>query len=109
MLRADEIWINIWGEIRNAFEHPKDNYYVKVNNFRLLANREIQLPTWQLKNDKFDLFRPQALIGTLEFLEQNILGLFENLLVSLTEKVLAPLLAIGLIDKEEQDRNPDCP
>ncbi len=109
MLRADEIWINIWGEIRNAFEHPKDNYYVKVNNFRLLANREIQLPTWQLKNDKFDLFRPQALIGTLEILEQNILGLFENLLVSLTEKVLAPLLAIGLIDKEEQDRNPDCP
>jgi hypothetical protein len=74
-----------------------------------LANREIQLPTWQLKNDKFDLFRPQALIDTLEFLENNILGLFENLLVSLTEKVLASSLVIGLIDKEEQDRDPDCP
>jgi hypothetical protein len=109
MLRTDEIWINMWGEIRNAFEHPKDSYYVRVNNFRLLANRQIQLPTWQLKNDKFDLFRPQALIDTLGFLEQNILGLFENLLVSLTEKVLTPSLAIGLIDKEEQDRNPDCP
>jgi hypothetical protein len=109
MLQADEIWINIWGEIRNAFEHPKDNYYVKANNFRLLANREIQLPTWQLKNDKFDLFRPQALIDTLELLEQNILGFFENLLVSLTEKVLSSSLAIGLIDKEEKDRNPDCP
>jgi hypothetical protein len=109
MLRADEIWINIWGEIRNAFEHPRNNYYVRVNNFRLLANREIQLPTWQLKNDKFDLFRPQALIDTLEFLENNILGLFENVLVSLTEKVLASSLVIGLIDKEEQDRDPDCP
>jgi hypothetical protein len=109
MLRADEIWINIWGEVRNAFEHPKDNYYVRVNNFRLLANRQIQLPTWQLKNDKFDLFRPQALIDSLEILERNILGLFENLLVSLTEKILTPSLAIGLIDKNEQDRDPDCP
>jgi hypothetical protein len=109
MLRADEVWINIWGEIRNAFEHPKNDYYVKVNNFRLLANREIQLPTWQLKNDKFDLFRPQALIDTLEFLEKNMLGLFENLLVSLTEKILTSSLVIGLIDKEERDRNPDCP
>jgi hypothetical protein len=109
MLRADEVWINIWGEVRNAFEHPKDDYYVKVNNFRLLANREIQLPTWQLKNSKFDLFRPQALIDTLEFLEKNILGLFENLLVALTEKVIASPLVIGLIDKEEQDRNLDCP
>ena len=109
MLRADEIWINIWGEIRNAFEHPKENYYVKVNNFRLLANREIQLPTWQLRNDEFDLFRPQELIDSLVFLEQNILGLFENLLVALTEKVLVSSLAIGLIDKEEKDRDPDCP
>jgi hypothetical protein len=109
MLRADEVWINIWGEIRNAFEHPKDNYYVRVNNFRLLANREIQLPTWQLKNDKFDLFRPQALIDSLGFLEENILGLFENLLVALTEKLLTSSLAIGLIDKEEKDRDPDCP
>jgi hypothetical protein len=109
MLRADEVWINIWGEIRNAFEHPKDNYYMRVNNFRLLANREIQLPTWQLKNDKFDLFRPQALIDSLVILEQNILGLYENLLVSLTEKILVSSLAIGLIDKPEQDRDPDCP
>ncbi len=109
MLRADEVWINIWGEVRNALEHPKDNYYVKVNNFRLLANREIQLPTWQLKNDKFDLFRPQALIESLTFLEGNILGLFENLLVALTEKVLPSSLAIGLIDKEEKDRDRDCP
>jgi hypothetical protein len=109
MVQADEVWINIWGEIRNAFEHPKDNYYVKVNNFRLLANREIQLPTCQLKNDKFDLFRPQALIESVEFLQKNILGLFENLLVALTERVLASSSLIGLIDKEEQDRDPDCP
>ncbi|WP_426411570.1 hypothetical protein [Bradyrhizobium ganzhouense] len=109
MLRADEIWINAWGEVRNAFEHPKENYFVRVNNFRLLANREIQLPTWQLRNDKLDLFRPQALIDTLALLEQNILGLFENLLVALTEKVLASSLAIGLIDKGEDDRDPDCP
>ncbi|MET3906295.1 hypothetical protein ABID59_000616 [Bradyrhizobium sp. S3.3.6] len=109
MLRADEIWINAWGEVRNAFEHPKENYFVRVNNFRLLANREIQLPTWQLRNDKLDLFRPQALIDTLGLLEQNILGLFENLLVALTEKVLVSSLAIGLIDKGEDDRDPDCP
>jgi hypothetical protein len=109
MIQADQIWINTWKEIRNAFEHPKDGYYVKVNNFRLLANREIQLPTWQLKNDKFDLFRPQALIDTVEFLEKNILGLFENLLVYLTEKTLNSSSIIGLIDKEEQNRDPDCP
>jgi len=47
---------------------------------------------------------PQALIGTLEFLEQNILGLFENLLVSLTEKVLAPSVG-NWIDRQREARS----
>jgi hypothetical protein len=108
MLRADEKWINIWGEIRNALEHPKEDYYVRVNNFSLLANRQIQLPTWQLKHQHFDLFRPQALIDTVESLQNNILGLFENLLVSLTERA-ADLSRFCLIDKDEQDRDPNRP
>jgi hypothetical protein len=45
MLKGDHRWINLWGEVRNAFEHPADDYYVKINNFRLLPNRQIQLPT----------------------------------------------------------------
>ena len=108
MLQADEKWINIWGEVRNAFEHPKDNYYVRVNNFRLLANRQIQLPTWQLKHPNLDLFRPQALIDTLELLENNILGLFENLLVCLTERT-SDLSQFNLIDRDEQARDPNRP
>jgi hypothetical protein len=109
MIRADETWINTWGEIRNAFEHPKDGYYVRINNFRLLANRQIQLPTWQLKHPGIDLFRPQALIDTLELLEGNILGLFENLLVCLTERASDLSSFVCVIDKGNQDRDPDCP
>lgn len=110
MLEKDHRWINLWGEVRNAFEHPRDDYYVKVNNFRLLPSRQIQLPTWQLKHSQLlDVFRPQMLIETLEILQANILGLFENLLVVLADKTVRLPTPIALIDKEEKDRNPECP
>lgn len=86
MLEGDHRWIYLWGEVRNAFEHPTKRYYVKVNNFRLLANRQIQLPTWQLQHPKLDVFRPQRMIDTLELHQNNILGFFENLLLELTNR-----------------------
>ena len=110
MLEADHRWINLWGEVRNAFEHPRDDYYVKINNFRLLPNRQIQLPTWQLKHPRLsDVFRPQMLIETLRIHEANLLGLFENLLVVLTDKSVTLPLPLALADLAEEDRNRDCP
>jgi hypothetical protein len=109
MLRSDHRWINCWGEVRNALEHPKDDYFVVINNFRILPNRQIQEPTWQLKHPSLDLFRPQNLLYGLKLHETNILGLFENLLVVLVEKVSSLPFPITLIDKAESDRDPDCP
>jgi hypothetical protein len=109
MLEGDHRWINTWGEVRNAFEHPKEDYYVKVNNFRLLPDRQIQSPTWQLKHPKLDLFRPQDLVGQLRIHQSNILGLFENLLVLLVDKAASLPVPVALIDKKETDRDPDCP
>jgi hypothetical protein len=109
MLTEDHRWINLWGEVRNAFEHPSDGYYVKVNNFCLLPNRQIQLPTWQLKHPKLDVFRPQTMVETLEIYRENILGFFENLLFTLTDKAIKLPMPIGVIDREEQGRDPDCP
>jgi len=109
MLEGDHRWINAWGEVRNAFEHPRDDYYVKINNFRLLPSREIQHPTWQLKHSKPDFFRPQNLIEQLDIHQANILGLFENMLVVLVDKSMKLPMPIALIDKEEKDRNPECP
>jgi hypothetical protein len=110
MLADDHRWINLWGEVRNALEHPTDIYFVKVNNFRLLADRTIQLPTWQLQHPSLlDAFRPQQLIETLEIHRGNILTFFENLLVVLFSKVTSPGVAIEVVDIQEKDRNPDCP
>jgi len=110
MLQSDHRWINLWGEVRNAFEHPADDYYVKVNNFRLLPNRQIQLPTWQLKHREFlDVFRPQQLVETLQLHQNNILTLFENLLVALIDKVIKLPAPFAIVDMAESDRDPDCP
>lgn len=110
ILEGDHRWINLWGEVRNAFEHPRDDYYVKINNFHLLPSREIQLPTWQFKHPKFPhMFRPQQLVGALEIHQANLLGFFENLLVVLTDKSIKPPVQIAFIDKKENDRDPECP
>jgi hypothetical protein len=109
MLEGDHRWIHCWGEVRNAFEHPKEDYYVRVNNFRLLPNREIQLPTWQLKHPKLDLFRPQNMIETLDIHQSNILGLFENLLVELVDRAGTFHLPVEIVDCAERDRDPECP
>jgi hypothetical protein len=109
MLRADQNWIYLWTELRNAFEHPRPDYYVRINNFLLLPSRQPQLPTWQLKHPKLDNFRPQNMVTALEFYRDNILTFFENLLLQLTDKAVELPAPVGVIDKEEGGRNPDCP
>lgn len=109
MLAGDQRWIRLWGEVRNAFEHPRAGYFVTVNNFRLLPNREIQLPTWQLQHPDIDASRPQNMVDALRFCRDNILGLFENLLLMLTDKTIrlpGPLL---YDDLSIEERDPDCP
>jgi hypothetical protein len=107
MLQEDHRWIHLWDEVRNAFEHPRPNYYVQVNNFRLLASREIQLPTWQMKHPTLDVFRPQNMVTSLHLHQSNILTFFENLLLLLTDKVIP--FSLGYLDQEEEQRDPDCP
>jgi len=110
ILKSDHRWINLWGEVRNAFEHPRKDYYVKVNNFRILPDRQLQLPTWQMKHPKFEsVFRPQNMIETLTIHRDNILGFFENMLLLLTDKIMHLPMPIEVIDLKETDRNPDCP
>jgi hypothetical protein len=110
MLKRDHIWIECWSEIRNAIEHPREDYFLRINNFRLMPDRQIQLPTWQLKHPKFsDLFKPQQLLETIETHRNNILGFFENIFILLLEKTLNLKTPISIIDIDENDRNPDCP
>jgi hypothetical protein len=49
------------------------------------------------------------MIETLRLHQNNILTLFENLLVVLTDKVIKLPVPLGIIDTEESDRDPDCP
>jgi hypothetical protein len=107
MLRSDQKWIHLWTEVRNAFEHPRPDYYVRINNFLLLANRQPQLPTWQLKHPQLDNFRPQNMVTALTFYRDNILTFFENLLLELTDKVIPS--PVEVIDKDKSGRDPDCP
>ena len=109
MLRSDQNWIYLWTEVRNAFEHPRPDYYVRINNFLLLPNRQPQLPTWQLKHSKLDNFRPQNMVTALEFYRDNILTFFENLILELTDKAFKLPMPVGVIDKDESGRDPDCP
>jgi hypothetical protein len=108
-LEGDHRWINLWREVRNALEHPRDDYFVKINNFRLLANREIQLPTWQLKHPSLDVYRPQNMIEGLRIHQNNILGFFENLLLLLTDKSIQLPFPLEVIDGDEKGRDPNCP
>ena len=107
MLQADHRWIYLWGEVRNAFEHPNPSYYVQVNNFRILASREIQLPTWQMKHPRLDVFKPQNMVQSLVLHRDNILSFFENLLLVMTDKTIT--FPVEFIDQEEEHRDPDCP
>ena len=93
-----------------TFEHPRSDYYVRVNNFCLLPSREIQLPTWQLKHPTLDdVFRPQNMVQGLKYHRDNILGFFENTLQVLTEKKIALPFPLGLIDVATEHRDPNCP
>lgn len=110
VLRQDHRWINVWREVRNALEHPTKDYYVKINNFRLLSNRQVQLPTWQLKHSQHpDLIRPQAMVEALRTHQNNILTFFENLLMVVTDKAIKLPFPIVVTDIEESRRNPECP
>lgn len=109
MMESDHSWIYCWNEVRNAIEHPRPDYFVRVNNFRLLPNREIQLPTWQIKHSTLDMYRPQAMIEALNNLRLNVLGFYENLLVELVDKAMQFPFPIGIRDIPEHERNPECP
>lgn len=109
MLTADHQWIFLWTEVRNALEHPKAGYYVRINNFRLLASREPQLPTWQLKHPTLDNYRPQNMVDALPLFQENILTFFENLLLELVLRSRSHPIPIQVIDREVEGRDPDCP
>ena len=75
----------------------------------VMPTRQPKLPTWQLKHPKLDNFRPQNMVTALELYQNNILTFFENLLLVLTDRTIRLPSPVGIIDRDESGRNPDCP
>lgn len=114
MLEGDRRWIDVWviGLTNTVKHHCPPTKQILVNDMRVLANRQIQLPTWQLFHPEFDLEKPQDLIETCKICMSNLLGLYENLFIGLIEFIL-PKLPEGLYwvfeDFPEDQRDGDCP
>ncbi|MBZ0211626.1 MAG: hypothetical protein K8F92_18530, partial [Hyphomicrobium sp.] len=112
MLEGDARWIELWIAVANTVKHPKKTERIVVNDLRLLPDRRIQLPTWQLFHSTRCLDAPQALLESADIVIQNLLGLFENLFVVVIDQVL-PALPSGLQwvldDIPEAERDPKCP
>ena len=112
MLEGDARWIDLWIVVANTVKHPKKSERVVVNELRLLANRQVQLPTWQLFHPSVDLKAPQALLESADIVIQNLLGLFENLFIFVIQEVL-PSPPSGLQwfidDIPATRRDPKCP
>ena len=112
MLEGDARWIDLWIVVANTVKHPKKTERVVVNELRLLPNRQVQLPTWQLFHASVDLKAPQALLESADIVIQNLLGLFESLFILVTQEVV-PTLPSGLQwfidDIPAARRDPKCP
>lgn len=112
MLEGDARWIELWIDLANTIKHPTPNERVIVNDLTLLPNRQIRLPTWQLRHPRHDLDRPQALVDACRPCVTNMLGLFEDLFISLFEAVLRELppgFSWEIASIDQKDRNPSAP
>lgn len=109
MLARDIKWIETWIEIRNCIEHPKANKYVECSGFFLQDDRVIRLPTWRLFHPEYDLNRPQDVLKSEYYCYNNILKLFEDLLVLCFGGRLHWASGIKFDSIPEDERDADCP
>lgn len=108
-LKADQIWIKLWIDVRIAVEHPKTDRYVETADFCLDANRTITLPTWKFIHPDYDMARPQNLLDAFTYCINNLLKLYEDLLVMLTEGHQPSWMGINFESIDEEDRDIICP
>ena len=108
-LKADQHWIKLWIDVRIAIEHPKKDRYVETTDFCLRSDRTIMLPTWRFVHPDYDMARPQNLLIALDNCRNNLLKLYEDLLVMLTDGHQPPWMAVSFESVNEKQRNPVCP
>lgn len=74
-------------EIRNAIEHPKENYFVEFKNVRYMPTAQLMAPTWTLHHPKISEFsgeidfaaHAQKIIDrVIEFVEYSLICLLKK-------------------------------
>jgi len=109
LLISDQAWIVNIIEMRNAFEHPRDDFKLEISNFTISPERKINVPTWNfIKNSSSDQ-EPKILIEDMGVYTQNLLEFSEELfLLSLKNSIRGnfPYLFYKI---EEEKRNPETP
>jgi hypothetical protein len=108
ILKQDnDTWIKKFIFMRNAVEHPKGKSQLKINNIMLINKDKppyFKAPTWQLNNEK-----ESSIIPDMATFIENTLGLCEDILVILLEKLPKNNIPLVIVEIPEQERNADCP
>jgi hypothetical protein len=109
MLANDCRWIELWINLRNAFEHPATDKFVETSNFCLEPNRQVRLPTWRFIHPDYEMTQWQNLLDVFEFCINNILKFFEELQIALMDGQAPNMLKIGIEEIPDKERNENCP
>ena len=108
-LKADQLWVKLWIDVRIAIEHPKIDRYVETADFCLDAARTITIPTWKFLHPEYDMNRPQNLLDAFGYCINNLLKFYEDLLVMLSDGHQPAWMGINFESIDEEDRDALCP
>jgi hypothetical protein len=103
-----ETWIKRIISMRNAVEHPRGySGVLNINNIKLINTNEppyFNAPTWHLNDEK-----ESPILADMATFIDNTLGLCEDILVVLLEKLPKRDLPLVIVEIPEEERNADCP
>lgn len=109
MLRDDLGWLSFLSEARNATEHPKQNYYVEINNLTLMPGNRFTSPAWRFHIGQFSQDQFTDLIVDMSTYVENMISLAEDLILLCLEKSHVKWFRYEFYRLSDEHRNPSCP
>lgn len=111
LLKADLEWIRLLSECRNAIEHSCEGQKIDIINFALKLGNKFSSPTWSydLTNKLALKNGPHDLLNDLDILCSNMLHLFEDLMVLVTQEKLSSHPIVTLYKLGDVSINKECP
>lgn len=101
---AQSAWLI--AEIRNAIEHPKENYYVTFQNVKYLPNSTLMAPVWTLKHPKTSEFSEwNDFLAHGNAIIENIIKFIEYSVICLLRKCAHDASTLQIIEISDYQKN----